>query len=571
VRSFSSRIQTFLEPHLKILAGSIALLLMLNVMVMVKDSTASSPHGGSPVAAGAPSGAAAGNGANPGSSAPGVASSSGALAGNGGGKGSISKLAKYKPGVYIPGVGTVPYGIDFKTKTIKLVYYWKGNRDTSGAAGSLGSSGQQGALDEADAFRRFVSYVNKHANDPVTRSCTTPTTSCFMGVPFNLHGFHIDEKCLEVKGDCIIEAGESQSGWNEAAQKAVGLEPLAAISSHGGLSDNACPILADAKIFNPVTYNLYPGLLEKTHGYCLPAGMAWEKQVNLTIPWLQKQNPTQYCETPATCKERKYGILFAEYPGEAGAVQGFVRQLLAAGINLAKSKSTSGYSVYSVSTSLTTAGTQQGSVVQKFVNDGVNTILAPDAGAPITFTHAAEGAHYFPDYYVWPCSGEDAEGQVRLYDPHQWTRATGLSCYDEQWRLDLTLDTNARSTQWFRQYREIACPGNPNCTVDPPATSPLVYMGLMPVLVGLTAAGADITREKFFAGIANAEHYRYNAITGPTTNPSNFLLTLGDKEDGSQIGDVAKVAWNSAKRTDGNSTPGSYDYSQTRYKSGDKF
>lgn len=567
MRSITERLDSLLKSNRNVVASAICLVLVLDLMVAVREGvTRATPAAAAEDRGSAsPAQMAAQQSAAAKAKASAAASAKKAAARN--------KLAAYKPGTYVKGLGTIPLGVDFKTKTIRLVYYWKGNRDTSGAAGSLGGSGQQGALDEADAFRRFIAYINKHANDPADRDCNTADNSCFMGYPFNLNGFHIDESCIQVHEDCIVEAGENQTGWNTAAQKIVGLKPLAAVASHGGLSDFACPIIAEAKIFNPVTYNLYPDLVSKTKGYCLPQGLSWEGQVALTIPWLQEQNKVQYCDEPTTrqgCRERKYGILFAEYDGEAAAVEGFRKQMLAAGINLAKSKSSrkfGGYSIYSVSTSLSTAGTQQGDVIDKFINDGVNTIIAPDSGAEITFTHVAPGKGYHPDYYVWPCSGEDAEGQVRLYDPQQWTRASGLSCYDQNWNLDLTLDDNARATQWFRQYREIACPGDPNCNTDPPSMGPLVYAGLLPVLVGITEAGPNMTMEKFFAGLHSFDHFRYHAITGPTADASHFLVTVGSK-DGSQIGDVTRVVWNGSKRTAGNTTPGGYDYSNTRCRPG---
>ena len=154
---------------------------------------------------------------------------------------------------------------------------------------------------------------------------------------------------------------------------------------------------------------------------------------------------------------------------------------------------------------------------------------------------------------------------MRLYDASQWQRASGLSCYDQNFNLDLTLDSNARSTQWFRQFREASSSND-----DPPATSPLVYQGMLPILAGLTAAGRDVTTEKFFAGMRSFHPYRYHAVDGPTTDASHFLVTVGS-DDGSQIGDAAEVAWTNAQTTSGNSVPGAYVYSSRRYAPGARF
>jgi hypothetical protein len=113
----------------------------------------------------------------------------------------------------------------------------------------------------------------------------------------------------------------------------------------------------------------------------------------------------------------------------------------------------------------------------------------------------------------------------------------------------------------------MACPNNdPRCP-DPPSTGPLVYEGMLPVLMGLTYAGPDVTVEKFFAGIKAYKAFRYHGINGRTADPSHFEVCVG-ASDGSQIGDVSQVVWNSTKRTAGNSTAGAYDYSTTRYRAG---
>ncbi|WP_255978708.1 hypothetical protein, partial [Klebsiella pneumoniae] len=92
-------------------------------------------------------------------------------------------------------------------------------------------------------------------------------------------------------------------------------------------------------IHNLSTYDLAGGLHEATGGYCLPSGMTWEQQVELSEGYLlrhQRENPG-----------RVYGIVYAEYPGLVDSAPKMVERFRRAGINVAE--------VASVSASLTTA------------------------------------------------------------------------------------------------------------------------------------------------------------------------------------------------------------------------
>jgi hypothetical protein len=420
----------------------------------------------------------------------------------------------------------------------------------------LGPSGQKGAVDEADAFRHFVDYVNAHANGGAT----------LMGFPFNLHGRKLSyiwkSKVDNKASEKIFDAGQYPSTFGAAAQNIIDAEPFTAISSHGGLSDYICNDLYKAHIFNISTYDLgrYPGGLWKgTNGYCLPQGLAFEQQVALSVSWLTHQaKTTKYQETPASDRiNRVYGILYADYPGLRGSVARLKKQLIANGVNVVTE--------FRLPPGLTDAAQVAPDAVAHMKGHHVNTIIAPDSGAPITFTHAAAG-QFSPDYYVWPCSGEDAVGQVRLYDTAQWARAEGLSCYDENWNLDLTLDDNARSTQWFHQYREVD-----DHNSDPPSSSPLVYASFLPLLAGITNAGRALTVERFRAGMFAFRYpngvVRYDAINGPTGDKTHFMIGLGEP-DASQIGDVAYVKWSNAEHTSGNTNAGNYLYSKERYRAG---
>jgi hypothetical protein len=541
-RPKGARIESVVRANTRVFGSLIALVLLLDVLVAVR-------HGFSPAlvegrkltnqsafTGEAPGGSNAGSLPNGASSVVPTSGPSGASSLLPGGSG---KTLVGKPGTFIPGEGTIPFGV---TKdSIYIVYYWKGDRTTTSPF--LGPTGQKGAVDEADAFRHFVDYVNKHANGDAT----------FMGFPFNLHGRKIVYD--------IYDAGQYPETYGSTAQSIIDKPPLVAISSHGGLSDYVCDYLFKARIFNMSTYDLgryAGGLYRGSNGYCLPQGLAWEGQVDLSVSYLAKQNRTTTYQSATEPGPRVYGILYADYPGLRGAVAKLKTRLGAAGVAVAGE--------YRLPTSLTDAGRDASNAVAYFKGKHVNTLIAPDAGAPITFTHAAQANGYAPDYYVWPCSGEDAVGQVRLYDPAQWARAEGLSCYDANWNLDLTLDDNARQTEWYHQYQEMA-----GSNSDPPSSSPLVYQAMLPLLAGITNGGRDLTVERFRAGMMAFRYprglTRYDAIRGPTAAASHFMVALGSP-DGSQIGDVAHVRWDNTEHTSGNTSTGNYLYLDGRYRPG---
>jgi hypothetical protein len=536
----AARIESILRANTRLVAWAIMLVLLVDVMVAIR-------HGFSPDDARSKDQASQ-DGSTPGTPTTGtpltdfatVLPSASASPG-GTALPTTGKTLPGKPGTVVPGYGTIPFGV---TKdTIRIVYYWKGDRTMTSPF--LGPTGQKGAVDEAEAFRRFVEYINKYANG-----------GTFMGFPFNLHGRKIVYD--------IYDAGQYPETYGATAQNIIDKPPFVAVSSHGGLSDYICDYLFKAKIFNISTYDLgrYPGGLYKgSNRYCLPQGLAWEGQESLSVSYLAKQAKSTMYNSPTGPEKRIYGILYADYPGLKESVGRLESKLKAAGVNVQR--------VYQLPTSLSDAGPQAPNAVASFRGKEVNTIIAPDAGAPITFTHAAQANGYRPDYYVWPCSGQDAVGQVRLYDPAQWGRAEGLSCYDANWNLDLTLDNNARQSQWYKQFQEMA-----GTRSDPPASSPLVYQSLLPMLAGITNAGRELTVERFRSGMDAFKYpkgqIRYHAINGPTTDPSHFMVAIGSP-DASQIGDVAKVTWSNTERTAGNASQGNYLYSKERYRPGKVF
>ena len=294
---------------------------------------------------------------------------------------------------------------------ITVVYYWKGDRTRTSPY--LTGTGAEANVDEAEAFRKLVDFINENADGGAT----------LMGQPINLYGRRIKP--------VVVEAGQDAEAYAAAAERITReIKPMAAVAAHGSISAYLCPALARAGIHNLATYDLSGGLTASTDGYCLPSGLTWEQQVELSEGYLlrdQRQNPG-----------RVYGVVYAEYPGLVDSAPRMVERFRRAGINVAE--------VASLSASLTTAQQQAPNVVARMRSKGVNTIVMPDAGAPLNFTHAAASAGYNPDYFVWPCSGQDTMGMVRLFNPTQWSRASGLTCYDQAFSSDLTNNDAMRQT-----------------------------------------------------------------------------------------------------------------------------
>ena len=526
-----------LFAHRKTLGALLAVVLLTNTFVVVARSGDSS-GGGSLVADGG--GAVADEeGSLDGGDEPGVVGNT-PSAGSGAGSALPSTspstdVRKGKPGQVIKGKGTIPFGIN--GNELSVVYYWKGDQTKSSPF--LAGTGQDGNVDEGQAFHTLIKYLNDNPEGE------------WMGFKYNLHGWKLKPQVLEAgKGDDQIRAAERISKE---------IKPFAAVSSHGSISAYVCPVLADAGIFNISTYDLDFGLQKRTNGYCLPAGIAFDGQADLTEAYMRTHKNTPYINAAGQKEERVYGVLYAEYPGMVNAGPKIVERLRKAGLNIPKD------GVATVDPDLTTAGRQQPTVIAKFRGAGVNTIIAPESGSLITFTSASDGAGYRPDYYVWPCSGQDSLGMTRLYSKTQWERASGLTCYDENLNADLTNDDKARRTQWYKVYQE-ANPGS-----EPPAPTSLVYQSLLPLVVGITHAGRDLTIERVRAGWSRFKPYRYDAIKGRTNNPGSIMVTL-NAPDGSQVGDAAKVYWDPTTTTPGNAAPGTYAFPENRrYARGARF
>lgn len=405
---------------------------------------------------------------------------------------------------------------------ITVAYYWKGDRTRTSPY--LAGTGIEGNVDEAESFRRLVDFINANAGGGAT----------LMGHPINLHG-------RKLKG-VVVEAGQDAEDYAAAAAKITEeIKPFAAVAAHGSVSAYLCPALAKAGIHNFATYDLAGSMTASTDGYCMPSGMTWEQQVDLTEGYLLRQQRAD--------AKRVYGVVYAEYPGLVDSAPKMVERLKKAGVKIA--------AVASMSASLTTAQQQAGNVVARMRAAGVNTIVMPDAGAPINFTHTAQTQGYNPQYYVWPCSGQDTMGMVRLLNAAQWARAEGLTCYDASFTSDLTINTAMRKTEWFRAYQS-AAPGK-----EPPAPTPFVYAALLPLVAGLEGAGPDLTLETFRAALDRAGGYRYDAAAGRTDAPTNLLLGLGEPHR-ALITDGAKVKYNPGRTEPGSAAPGWYDFPESR-------
>jgi hypothetical protein len=405
---------------------------------------------------------------------------------------------------------------------ITVVYYWKGDRTRTSPY--LAGTGAEANVDEAEAFRKLVDFINANADGGAT----------LMGHPINLHGRRIKP--------VVVEAGQDAESFAAAAEQITKeLRPFAAVAAHGSISTYLCPALAAAGIHNLSTYDLAGGLVDATNGYCLPSGMTWEKQVELTEAYLLEDQRER--------DDRVYGVVYAEYPGLVDSAPKMVERLRAAGVEIAE--------VATLSASLTTAQQQAGNVAARMRSAGVNTIVMPDAGAPINFTHAAQSQAYNPDYYVWPCSGQDTMGMVRLLNPAQWARATGLTCYDEAFASDLTNDAEMRTTEWYAAYRSAA----PNS--EPPAPTPFVYAALLPLVAGIEGAGPELTLETFRTALDRFEAYRYDAVDGRTDDAANMRLGLGGADRGLLL-DAIRLRFNAGRQRPGSVAPGTYDFPEDR-------
>lgn len=466
----------------------------------------------------------------PGTAAPGAtgsepSSAGGSRAAAARAAGGATTIPEPKPGLRLPGV---------EGNEILVAYYWKGDRTRTSPY--LAGSGVDANLDEGQSFTTLIEYINRHADGGAT----------LMGFPFDLHG-------KRLKG-VVLEAGNSPEEYAAVARKLVEeVKPAVAISAHGSLSAYVCPQLAAAGIHNLSTFDVSPGLVDRTGGYCLPLGASWERQTEVTTSYLAGRLSKIAYTGPEGNGPRRYGVIWGEHPGLVESAPRFVEGLKRAGVDVAATAT--------MSPDLTEAQQQAGNVVARMNAAGVNTIVFPEGGAPLSFTQAAEAQQFRPDYYVWPCSGQDTTAMVRLFNPAQWDRARGLSCYDSHFQTDLANDGKTQRTEWYRQYREVS--GD-----DPPASTGLVYQSLLPLVAALTNSGGELTVGAFRDGLDDFDSYRYSGIDGRSEDARRMLLDF-DSADRSLVGDFTEIAWNSGRTGEGSGVPGTYEYpdGEKRYAS----
>ena len=427
-----------------------------------------------------------------------------------------STIPAPNPAVRLPGV---------KGNEIVVAYYWKGDRTRTSPY--LAGSGVDANLDEGQSFTTLVEYINRHADGGAT----------LMGFPFDLHGRRLKP--------VVLEAGNSPEEYAAVARRLVDeVKPAVAISAHGSLSAYVCPQLAAAGIHNLSTFDVAPDLVRRTGGYCLPLGASWERQTQVTTSYLAGRMSRIPYTGPEGNGPRRFGVIWGEHPGLVDSAPRFVEGLRRAGVTVAETAT--------MSPDLTEAQQQAGNVVAKMNAAGVNTVVFPEGGAPLSFTQAAEAQQYRPDYYVWPCSGQDTTAMVRLFNAAQWDRAQGLSCYDSHFQTDLANDERTERTEWYRQYRSVS-------NDDPPASTGLVYQSLLPLVAALTNSRGELTVGSFRGGLDDFDSYRYSGIDGRSEDPRRMLLDF-DEPDRSMVGDFTEIAWSSGTPAEGSNVPGSYQY-----------
>ena len=561
MKSRTAMLLRIIHANTRALACGIAVLLTLNVLVVAADGPAtegadpaSGFAGGTPNDSATTLPTAVASSLAP--SAKGTrAGTSGFFVGEGGKLVPLPTAKWWCASLRPPSEGCV----DYVNKKIRVVFYWN---DSSTVSPYLSKTGQAADLNDGVAFATYIDYINKHISGGET----------FMGFPFDLHGFTLDVG--EDEKYIIDNVGKDSANFKFWANKIINeYRPIAALSARSSPSATICPLLAPAGIYNFGTYDFYlqPNLSQQTASKCRSFAISFERQLDLTVEYLKWHQANVPMDSPDYIGQpRVYGFVYAAYKGLTppyNSAEKAVARLRAAGINIPEG------AVHKVSTDLATAQTQMGAVIDKLRAADVNTLIMPDAGVPLNFTHAATANKYFPDYYVWPCSGQDSTGFVRLLNASQWARARGLTCYDDTFDADLTKDAASEDTEWYKAYKEGVAArraAGKDVTEEPPASAPLVYAQLAPLLAAITAAGPSIDPLKFEAGLKNFTSFRYSGIAGKTTALDNIKLDFAAL-DGSIWADVARVRWDPTKPRPGG-TAGGYVYLDTRrFRAGDRF
>lgn len=533
----TQRIKTLVLEHKRAFAAIVAVVLIAGTIIVLRqgDSQIATGDGNTEAIAPGEPGAPLEPGVSPAEEGSPTAGTSKKSSGNK----VTSSAGRPGVGVAVPKVGTKPPGVDYAKQEIKVVMYWKEDSQSSQFLAGTGASGE--AVDDSKAFDALVKYITKHAKG----------SGQLMGTKIGMGNWLIKPTIVSMNN-----AGQINTGTTFIAKE---LKPFAAITARGSLSTETCPAFAAAGIHNFATLHPYlPNLDKVTNGYCIPNAISWDQQVEATVNYMKWHKTTKFTSAdrpdpqhscPAGCN-RVYGFLYSEYPGlkDQGPK---VADLL--GIPEARR--------YALPVGLSTAAGQPSqNALAKFRDAGVNTVIMPDGGSPLAFTTSA-GASWRPDYFVWPCSGQDTTGYTRLLPTVQWDNASGLTCYDDTFDADLTIDDGDRLTQWYKAFKEIY-PSD-----EAPSSTHLVYAALQPLVEGISRLGSrDFTVENFRAALREFEPYRYNGVSGRTNAGDNILLLMGNSPDGSIWGDFARVDFESSRGQNPYAYPDGH-----RYKSNQSF
>ena len=443
-------------------------------------------------------------------------------------------------GVPVPKAGTIPPGINYAKQEITVVMYWKEDSQSSTYL-PPGVSGE--TVDDGKAFDAMVKFINKHAKGDAN----------YMGEKIGMGNWKIVPKVVAMNN-----ADQINTGTTRIVSE---IKPFTAVTARGSLSTSVCPALAGAGIHNYATLHPYVNNIQTIYkGYCVPSGLSWDQQVEATVNYMKWHKTTKFTavgrpnqtDNCAAGCDRVYGFLYSDYPGLKDQAPKVAAQL---GIPADR--------IVSLPVGLSDAsrGPSQDALT-KFKDAGVNTVIMPDGGSPLAFTvGAASPNNWKPDYYVWPCSGQDTTGYTRLLPPTQWDNASGLTCYDDTFDPELTIDTDDRNGEWYKAFKD----SYPND--EAPSSAHLVYAALQPLVTGVSRLGTrDFTLENFRAALKEFQPYRYNGNSGKTGAGDNLLLVLGNGADNSLWGDLARVDFDAAK----GQNPYTY-LDNFRYKSSQSF
>lgn len=444
-------------------------------------------------------------------------------------------------GVAVPTKGIIPPGIVYENQTVKIVYYWSDSSKSTFLPGGT----PRDALDDGKAFNALVKFINNHAEDGAN----------FMGTKLNLGKWRIVPKVLEMDDRDSVSIDVTTRTITEIER------PFVAMTSRGSVAVQNCRTIAAAGIHVFATNQPYvDDLANQTNGYCIPMALSWSQQKAVTINYMKWHKNTTFTSAdrpglgnscPTGCP-RVYGFVYSEYQGLKPQAEALVTKLRAAGVNIPDD------AFVSLPQGLSASAPYVPAARDKLRNAGVNTVIMPDGGTSLAFTTGA--GDWRPDYYIWPCSGQDTTGYSRLLPPAQWDNAAGLSCYHPTMDGDLSTDTDDKATEWYKAYKEIQPSG------DVPSSTYLVYAGLQPIVEAIGRLGSrDFTLENFRAALRESEPYHYNGITGRSNAAGDLLLEMGNGIDNSIWGNFARVEWSPAAENP-------YRYLDShRYKSNQSF